>query len=341
MKRDYFWVNFPDEELLKLRIRDLGLRFEDTDLTQRVGRLFVELEARNLVFKPIIYLGDEWFSPEAVPAIAIPFYLAHPRLRALEKKMVLEVEGEEEEEFMRLLRHECGHAFDHSFKVSRRRTWVKTFGSPAKEYSPESYHARPYSRNFVQNIDQWYAQSHPDEDFAETFAVWLDPNSNWPNKYKKWSAIKKLDYVNRLAGEFQNTPITPYKGRLMYDARTMNTTLKHHYEKRRREYAENYPDFYDDDLFYIFSQRTKDLKGAERAALFMKKNRKTLISSIAHWTNEPKITVEELVSRLTDRCQALDLVLSKDSATTLLEISGFLSTLVSNYLFTGHFKRTV
>jgi hypothetical protein len=341
MRSDYFWANFPDEELLKLRIRDLSLKFEDTDLTQRVGRLFSELEDRKLNFKPILYLGDEWFSPESVPAIAIPFYLAHPRLRALEKKMVLEVEGEEEEEFMRLLRHECGHAFDHAFKVSRRRTWVQTFGSPAREYNPENYHPRPYSRNYVQNIDNWYAQSHPDEDFAETFAIWLDPASNWHQKYKKWSALKKLEYVDRLGKEFQNKSIPPYKGRLMYDARTMNTTLKHHYDKRRREYAENYPDFFDDDLFHIFSQHTKDLKGAEKAAVFMKKNRKTIISSIAHWTNERKVTIEELVVRLTERCQELDLVVSKDLSTTLLEISGFLTTLVSNYLFTGHFRRRV
>ena len=25
------------------------------------------------------------------------------------------------------------------------------------------------------HLDPWYAQSHPDEDFAETFAVWLTP----------------------------------------------------------------------------------------------------------------------------------------------------------------------
>lgn len=335
------WRDLSDDELLKLRVRQLSLRLEDTDVAAKAARLADELEAAGLEFRPLLYLGDEWFSPEGVPAIAIPFFLAHPKLRALEKKMILECEGEDDEEFMRLLRHECGHAFDHAFKVSKRRSWMKIFGSPKQDYHPESYHPRPYSKNFVRNIDRWYAQAHPDEDFAETFAVWLDPKSQWKQKYRTWSALKKLEYVDKVCKEFANERVNPYRGRLMFDARTLNSTLETFYRKRRKEYEENYPHFYDHDLLRIFSTRSKDLKPVEKASVFMRRNKKAMINSIAYWTSEKKVTVTQLVNRLTKRCQDLDLVLVKDSDTSLLEISGFLTTLVSNYLFTGHFKRTV
>ena len=39
------------------------------------------------------YLSDEWFTPDGATAIAIPFYLAHPRLAKLEEAQMLEIEG--------------------------------------------------------------------------------------------------------------------------------------------------------------------------------------------------------------------------------------------------------
>ena len=119
------------------------------------------------------YLGDEWFSPAGSPAIAIPFYLAHPRLKTLEMHQMLQVEGGTPEWCQQLLRHESGHAIDHAYRFSSRDDWHAVFGSPETEYSPETYQPRPYSKGFVRNLPNWYAQAHPDEDFAETFAVWL------------------------------------------------------------------------------------------------------------------------------------------------------------------------
>src|SRR5262249_46152809 len=131
--------------------------------------------------------------------IGIPFYLAHPRLIELEKKMMLEAEGETDDWCMRLLRHEAGHAICYAYHLQRKPGWKKLFGDPAQEY-PETYRFRPYSKNYVRHLEQCYAQFHPDEDFVETFAVWLTPGLDWRQQYKGWGALQKLEFVDKLMG---------------------------------------------------------------------------------------------------------------------------------------------
>src|SRR5204862_3134775 len=124
------WHSLKDEELLALRICDLGVRIEGSELEPRIGQFNSELAARGVSFRPDCYLGDEWFSPEGVPAIAIPFYLAHPRLKTLELHQTLEVEGGTPEWCQMLLRHECGHSMDHAHRFSSRADWREVFGRP-------------------------------------------------------------------------------------------------------------------------------------------------------------------------------------------------------------------
>ena len=117
------WVALKDEELLALRICDLGVRIEESEVEPRVCQVSNDLAARGVTLHPDIYLGDEWFSPDGVPAIAIPFYLAHPRLKSLELHQMLEVEGGTAEWCQMLLRHECGHAVNHAYQFSSRQEW--------------------------------------------------------------------------------------------------------------------------------------------------------------------------------------------------------------------------
>jgi len=175
-------TRLTDAQLLELRLCDLPVRLERSLVHRRVKRLYGELQHRGLPFRPHVWLSSEWFAPDGVPGIAIPFYLAHPRLEKLEKKQMLEVEGGSELACMRILRHEAGHAIDSAYRLHFRKDWRKVFGSYAQPY-PESYRPRPHSRNYVLHLDSWYAQSHPAEDFAETFAVWLTPNSRWRQRY--------------------------------------------------------------------------------------------------------------------------------------------------------------
>src|SRR5258708_4147028 len=191
------WADWPDEKLLDLRMSQLGLNIEESVLADRISQLQRELEGRGLAhFKPHFWLSDEWFSPDGVPGVAIPFYLAHPRLERLERAYMLEVEGGTPEWCMRILRHEAGHAIDNAYKLRQRRRRQQVFGPSYKAY-PQFYDPKPYSKSFVLHLDSWYAQSHPDEDFAETFAVWMNPESDWRPRYEGWPALKRLEDMDK------------------------------------------------------------------------------------------------------------------------------------------------
>ena len=322
-----------------LRICDLGVRVEHSELKPRIEQLYTELAARGVSLRPDCYLGDEWFSPEGVPATSIPFYLAHPRLKALELRQMLEVEGGTADWCQMLLRHECGHAIDHAYRFSSRDDWRDVFGSPEAEYAPETYTPRPYSKSFVRHLPNWYAQAHPDEDFAETFAVWLTfAPEDWRQRYHGWKALEKLDYVHKLMNEVASSPPLVTRGRRIAEARKLRTTLARHYAGRRKLYAEDFPDFYDADLRAIFENGEP---GGEPAVTMMRRHRAALITSIVQWTGQRKYTVSMLVRKLMLRCRALKLTTPKDPVLLHFELASYLSSLVTNHLYTGRFKRSV
>jgi hypothetical protein len=333
------WASLRDEELLAMRVCDLGVRIVGSELEPRVNQLYHELGDRGLTVRPHCYLGDEWFAPDGVPAIAIPFYLAHPRLKQLELRQMLEVEGGDAEWCQQLLRHECGHAIDHAYKFSSRPKWRAVFGSPNAEYSPETYRPRPYSKGFVRHLGNWYAQAHPDEDFAETFAVWLgSAESDWRERYHGWKALEKLEYVDRLMAEARRKPPLVSSGRRISEASKLRKTLAKYYAGRRRLWAEDYPDFYDADLRAIFERGDS---GSGTAARFMRKHRTAIVSSVVRWTGERKYTVDMLARKLLGACERLKLPIPRDETRLALDLSAYLSALITNHLHTGRFKRSV
>jgi hypothetical protein len=226
------WPDLSDEELLDVRMSDLPLAIEGT-LGARIAQLRAELDARDLRFPLHFYLSDEWFTPDGATAIAIPFYLSHPRLEKLEEAQMLEVEGGEHEWCMRILRHEAGHAIDNAFRLRRRRQRQHTFGSPSQPY-PEFYTPKPYSKSFVLHLDSWYAQSHPDEDFAETFAVWLTPNSEWRQRYAGWRALGKLEYMDSLMDSLAGATAPVQNSEEVDPLNALRSTLRQHYRNKRR-----------------------------------------------------------------------------------------------------------
>lgn len=331
---------YSDEDLLKLRFNQIELSITGTEVENRIQQLYQELENKGLTFKPHVFLGDEWFSPEGMNAIAIPFYLANSRLKNLERTLMLEVEGGDSEWFMKLLRHEAGHCFDHCYKFSKRKKWRDIFGSPDLEYNPETYRPQPYSKSYVKHLDRWYAQAHPDEDFAETFAVWLTPSIDWKKEYSKWPvALKKLEYLDQLSQESVKLKNLAQSGRPPSHVSYLTSTLEKYYQKRRRENADEYPDFYDADLKKIFSGDANLTRREYGAGQFMNRNRKAIVATVAWATSERKFTIDALVKRLITRCSQLELRLGKSENLTTMEVTSFLTSLVKNYLFTGKFKR--
>jgi hypothetical protein len=334
----FAWTDLPDSELLKFRICDLGVRIEGSELEGRVQELRNELGARGLPVKPDCYLGDEWFSPEGSPAIAIPFYLAHPRLKQLEQHQMLDVEGGTHEWCMQLLRHECGHAYDHAYRFSSEEEWVKVFGERDVEYEPERYRPRPYSKSFVRHLPNWYAQAHPDEDFAETFAVWLTfPVEQWRSDYRGWKALGKLEFVNALMEHARLHPPAAVKTRRLWETSRSRRTLEKYYAAKRKLWAEDFPDIYDADLRAIFERGEA---GEEDAAHVMRRLRSVLITTVSRWTGQRKYIGTELVNRLISRCRELGLPAPRDHGRLLIELGSYMSALVMNHLHTGRFKRS-
>src|SRR6516165_1753961 len=151
------WASLSDAELLERRISSLGLRLEGTALEALIRQLYDELSAKGLVFHPPCHVGDEWFVPVGIPAIFIPFFLVHDRLRALERKMMLEVEGETAEWFMKLIRHEAAHAYSYAYSLQQQKKWERIFGKTSDVQTPDSYRPRPFSHSYVVHLDDWYA----------------------------------------------------------------------------------------------------------------------------------------------------------------------------------------
>ena len=330
------WVTLSDEELLEKKISQLGLKLEGTGLP--IQQLYDELSQKGLVFHPPCHVGDEWFVPVGIPAIFIPFFLVHDRLRKLERKLILEVEGETPEWFMKLMRHEAAHAYSYAYQLYRRKKWQQTFGLASTEET-EFYRPRPYSRSYVVHLDDWYAQSHPDEDFAETFAVWLTPSIDWRARYKGWKALQKLEYVNELMHSLAGKlPIHQPEYRVAdYDC--LNIKLKTYYARKRKLYEDSYPDVYDKDLMRLFSADPFG-NGRVQASAWLRQNRRVLMDSVSQWTNEKKYRIHKLLNRLIERCEQLDLYLEANVPSPYLQVSAYLTTLVMNYLFTGKFART-
>lgn len=332
------WEQFSDDELLDTRICDLGLKIEpDGWLRPRIDKLYEELQDRGIRFRPHVWLSDEWFSPDGVPGIAIPFCLAHPRLRALERHQMMEVEGGTSQWCMRILRHEAGHAVDTAWRLHRRQSYKKVFGNYNDPY-PESYRPRPNSKRFVLHLEPWYAQSHPAEDFAETFAVWLKPRSPWRAQYEGWPALRKIEYVDELMQEIAGTTAR-VRSRVHVDSvRTMNYTLRQHYEERHSHYATRQPAVFDHDLLRLFPRNRRGNGRSMSAADFLQRHRSELVRVVCQCTGEYRYSVHQVMRQMIQRCRELDLGFSGNEADIHQRSMVLLTVHTMNYLHGGHHR---
>ena len=189
---------FQESNLWSTAIRDLGLTIEGTRLEPILAEFEEELRQAGITrVRPRWYLSTEWGVPFETIAVAIPFYLARPDLTALHAEKVGHIEGFDRADILRYLRHEMGHVINYAYRLYDDEEWVKQFGSITQPYF-EEYSPEPFSRRYVRHLPGWYAQKHPDEDWAEKFAVWMTPGLDWRAEYGAWPvASAKLAYVNR------------------------------------------------------------------------------------------------------------------------------------------------
>jgi hypothetical protein len=331
------WHRMPDDELLDVRLCDLPLKVEGTPLAERVERINYELELRGLRFRPHVWLGEEWFSPDGVPGFAIPFYLAHPRLTRLERKMMFEAEGQTERECLRIMRHETGHAVSNAFRIHRKRRWRELFGKFSKEY-PDFYRPDPASRKHVLHLRAWYAQAHPAEDFAETFAVWLQPGSRWRRRYQDWPALEKLKYVARVMADLAGrTPPNRRRDRVE-PLSELRRTLREHYEGKQRKYLFARPaQVYDRDLLRIFHPP----RGNERyptATQFLRAAQRELCQSVAEGTGVHAYAVDQVFENVVARCKELKLRARPPRELTKRRVLIMLTVQTMKGIYTGYHR---
>jgi hypothetical protein len=323
------------EQLLERRIGDLNLRLDGTPVARLTRRLYDELEQAGLLFRPPVYLSDEWGCPDRVPIIGVPFYLADPQLTRLEDELMEGVDAESDDEIMRFLRHEAGHALNYAYRLYDDPEWNSIFGPFLRPYT-DDYKPNPFSRSFVRHLPGWYAQKHPDEDFAETFAVWLDPNSNWREVYADWGCLPKLLYLDELKHRIsqQQPPVTADN----YDTQEefLAYTVGQHYERAAPADIE-IPRLFDAALRDIFPPMPAEQKTAKAAANLLRHHRKNLVRTVFYWTGLNFDVARALVMHLEARCAAMNLQTGPDPSAKLIEITTLVTTLAMNRVHTGEF----
>ncbi len=320
------------QAILSRRINELPLKIQGTRLETFINKLYLTLEERGIIFRPKCYLSDDWGCPDGVPVIGIPFYLADPRLSQLEGELT-GINAEDDREILMYLYHEAGHAFNYAYKLYLQSEWRSLFGLFSKAYK-EDYKPKPFSPSFVRHIPGWYAQKHPDEDFAETFAVWLT-NKDWKETYNETPALTKLLYVERIVGEWGKRSPLVTKEILDSPIEELTETLKDWYSTETTSRMRNkLPEIINEDLKILFNYSGGNMLASD----FISSNRLRLSQDINYWTGIDRERIESLINELIKRAKLLSLKVDNEKKDeTLVNLTIFTNTLVMNYLYTDNF----
>src|SRR5262249_3259284 len=241
---------------------------------------------------------------------------------------------------MMYLRHEAGHAINYAYGLYKTPEWKQLFGPYRRRYR-EDYRPVAFSRSYVRHMEGWYAQKHPDEDFAETFAVWLTPGSGWRKRYKGWPALEKIRYVDRMARQFGNVAPLRARGRKDLTVDDMDTTVAGFYQAALDDQPSPGDLPLDADLQDIFKVGRRRKQGARPAAAFLRDHRKALVDKLTYWTGVQRPLVRKLVESIEARAEQLNLKADvKREREYLTEITVYATALAMNYITRGKFVQT-
>jgi hypothetical protein len=326
------------QEILGKPIRELGLKLEGSPLEPLVQRLYRQLDRKGLKkFRPVCYLTDEWGCPSGEPVIGIPFYLADPRLSYLEKEIN---DLEDRRQIMMYLRHEAGHALNYAYGLYKTPEWKQLFGPYRRRYR-DDYRPVAFSRSYVRHMEGWYAQKHPDEDFAETFAVWLTPGSGWRKRYQGWPALEKLRYVDRIAKQFGDVLPSRPRGRKDITTDDMEETVQDFYQEALNDQPSPGDLPLDSDLQDIFKVGRHRKSGVRPAIELLREHRYALVDKLTYWTGVQRPLVRRLVEAMETRVEQLSLLADvKKEREYLTEITVYATALAMNYITRGKFVQS-
>ena len=333
---------FQEAKLGETPIRDLGLQIAGTRLEPIVAAFSLELERLGITrIKPNFYLSTEWgVAPDTI-AIAIPFYLARQDLTQLHQERAGHVEGYTRNDILKYLRHEMGHVILYGYKLYDDKDWIERFGSVTQPYV-EQYRPEPFSRRYVQHLPGWYAQKHPEEDWSETFAVWMTPGSDWRNEYAEWpDAFSKLELCDRILQKVKETD--PLVTATTPDESTDTITYSVDDFYRSNALAdEHLPPGLDGALRTIFEELRRDSvpdpHGRRPAGELIARLELEIVANVFRWTGHFPEQTRLLLRHMNKRAERLGLAyLPQDEEKAELALTTFVTALCMNHVQRGSY----
>ena len=338
-------------ELLNTPINRLGVRIKGSFYETAIPQVISELRAAGVGrLEPVFYVSTGYGCIAGQPIISLGFYDFHPLIKELNH----EIRGFNytEADMLGLLRHELGHAFCYCYKLYRTpefRALFEVAGNFFNTY-PEGdhYEYNPWSKRYVNPAGDHYAQKHPDEDFAESFCVWLTPRSGWKRKYKKRSAVlEKLRYIDRSAGELgrQAPAVETNEGWMLEKVEEVKQTVGEFMGASPyllKQYYDASTGYVDPDLKAMFRQEPRGIPRRQllddymRADAFVREQKQALLSRISYWVGVDTVVVQDLLDKLIHRSRTLDLWLERAGRERkLIELTTYVATLCANYKNAG------
>ena len=327
---------FHEANLWTVAIRDLGLTIEGTRLEPIVAAFAAELERAGIRrLRPRFYLSMEWGVPFDTIAVAIPFYLAREELARLHEEQTGHVEGFDRADILRYLRHEMGHAVNYGYRLYEDKDWVAHFGSITQPYV-DDYRPAPFSRRFVRHLPGWYAQKHPDEDWAENFAVWMTPGAKWRQEYAEWpEALAKLRFCDRTMKRLRDQEPAVTDDELDEDVGEVTLSVEQFYRQQPQEDGELPPGL-DGALAAIFADGPAPADGGAEAAGLIAGAKRDLVANVYRWTGHFPERTRELVRHLEARARELALGYPEGrAAEATMALTTFVTALAMNYVHRG------
>ncbi|HOK39797.1 MAG TPA: putative zinc-binding metallopeptidase [bacterium] len=341
-KKSLYNLETIKSELLNTPINKLGLKIEGSILEQAIDEVYKEIEENEIILRPNFYLSDSYGCCEGTANIGLAFWDANEILR----EIVYEVKKKKRsyDQLLNLIRHEFGHAFCYSYKLYRENDFRELFeveGNFFRTYPDHNnYKPNPWSRNYVNPDGDYYAQKHPDDDFAETFAVYLNKNEDWRSIYKnRKGALRKIFFVKSVIRKYGK--LEPFvlnnPHELHIPISELDMTVADFLKCSKRKYLKNASGFVDFDLKKIFKKNHKKYKSKYKFAVeLIKENKQALIKKfIGLYNLKSKYIISDLIEKIENRLNILELVFKKvDEDNKLLDLTMYISKLVNNYLLT-------
>jgi hypothetical protein len=352
---------FRESNWSSLPIRDLGLEIAGTPLEPVLKDFEGELERAGVKLVPHFYLSTEWGVVPGTTALAIPFYLAHPELSEKHAAEVGHLEGRGREEQLRYLRHEMGHVVNYAWRLYDEEEWVKLFGPITRPYL-EDYRPSPFSRRYVRHLPGWYAQKHPDEDWAETFAVWMTPGRDWRAEYADHPlALAKLEYCDRTLAALRDRPPIVTSSETDEEVKEIPYSVEQFY-KGLEPIAGEFPHGLDGALRAIFedlappappapsadtsatpranAEEGRDAETADKrpASTLIRALERPLLDNVYRWTGHFPERTRTLVRHLAQRSEALGLAYpAREEASATLSVTTLVTALAMNHVTSGDY----